>query len=201
MADDDDSTDDASTNTSEWTPPSKEDYEKLAGDLARTRAEAKDYRLKLKAAREAANGTSNSTPVSSGGGQPAIDLEAERRKWQQESDAKTERRIIGERARTALAAAGLVIPEGQNADQVIGRAVRMLDLDSCSLSDSGSVSGLDAELDALRAQYPGMFKSQRRSSVDSGTAGRSGSRDRETTGAKPSSANRLASRWQNGGRD
>jgi hypothetical protein len=200
MADDDDKTDDAGTED-EWTPPSKEDYEKLAGDLARTRAEAKDYRLKLKAAKEAANGTSNSTPVPSGGGQPAVDLEAERKKWQQEADAKTERRIIGERARTALAAAGLVIPDGQNADQVIGRAVRMMDLDSCSLTDGGSVSGLDAELDALRAQYPGMFKPARRTSVDSGTAGRSGSRDASTTGSKPNSATKLAARWQNGGRD
>jgi hypothetical protein len=200
MADDDDTgTENENENegTEDWKPPTKEEYDALVAKLGRTSSEAKEYRLKLKAEREKANGTSSNT-APAGSAAPAVDLEAERRKWQ----AETDKRIIGERARTALAASGLVIPEGQNADSVIGRAVRMLDLDSCTLSDSGSVSGLDSEIDALKAQYPGMFKTTRRSSgVDGGTAGRSGSRDSGTTGAKTTSASRLASRWQNGGRD
>jgi hypothetical protein len=196
--DDDTGTDDTGTED-DWTPPTREEFEKLKGDLGRTREEAKQHRLKLKAEREKASGNGSGATSAAPGGQPAIDLEGERRKWQ----AETDKRIIGERARTALAAAGLVIPDGQDSNAAISRAVRMMDLDSCALTDTGSVSGLDAELDSLRAMYPGMFKAARRTgaSVDGGTAGRSGASSTTTTGAKPSSAGKLAARWANGGKD
>ena len=193
--DDDDTMDDLDDNDSpggsgdededEYTPPSKEEWEKTQQALTKANGEAKKYRLRLKTEREKA-GQSAASDAATGGASPA-EVEKARKEAEREVMAKADSRIIKSEAKSALVAAGLV----DTSPDAVKRVVRMLDMDDLSVDDDGEVEGLDDAVRSLMSTTPALFRTKK---TVAKTGGGTGTRkDGAGAGtAKKSSASRLA---------
>lgn len=65
-------------------------------------------------------------------------------------------RLVRQAARAAFAEAGLALPAGRETEAV-ARAVRLLDVDSLTVDDEGTVVGLAEQVDSLRSDFPDLF--------------------------------------------
>jgi hypothetical protein len=146
MADDDTAQTDtgidppADTPSDDWTPPSKEDYEKLQKALAKANAEAKTRREQLQAAQR----------------QTEDDAGKAVREAQEAAEKKLKPVAVRAAAKAALLEAGYQNPTPER----LTRAVKQLDLDSIEIDDDGEVSGLAEQVAAVKADYPELFGSQ-----------------------------------------
>lgn len=70
-------------------------------------------------------------------------------------------RLVRSVARSAFLEAGLVLPK-DNADGVMGRVLKMLDLDDLDVADDGTVDGLTEQVAEIRRDFPEMFASTRK---------------------------------------
>jgi hypothetical protein len=103
-------------------------------------------------------------------------------------------RLVRSAAKGALTAAGLALPEGRE-QEVMARAIRLLDEDALTITDDGDVEGLAEQIESLRADFPDLFAPPRRASRAVQPADRPGS------AAPPkSTAELLAAQHLGGGR-
>jgi len=117
----------------EWTPPTKEEWDRQQAALTKANAEAKKRRLAQRKKVE-----------KDGDGEDAAE------KATAEAEQKYKARTIKFAARGALASAGV--------DQSkLNKAIRLLDLDDLDLSDDDEVDGLDDQIEELKEEFPELF--------------------------------------------
>lgn len=132
----------------EWTPPSKEEYDRVLARLNKVNAESKKHRLAAKAAKEAAEGA--------GGDDEA--LTAARK----EVEEKYRPMVLKSAVREGLKDAGLIGDPS--------RLLKLIDYSSIDIDDDGDVNAddLDEVITGLKGDYPELFKKNRPGSVDTG---------------------------------
>lgn len=119
----------------EWTPPTKEEHEALQAQLSKVNAESARRRVEL------------------------ADL-----KRQGESDAEKTQREAAEAAAarykpTAIkASAKTALLEAEARTDRVGALSGLLDLTKLDIDDNGDITGLDAEVTRVKADYPEFFK-------------------------------------------
>lgn len=118
----------------EWTPPTKEEWEKVQGTLRKRKEEAATARREAAAAREAAAGKGTD------------DAGKEAAKVQEASDNRA-RRAAG---LTALVEAGMTKAQAKD-------AVGLLKLKDLSVDEDGDVDGVEDAVGYLKEKFPGMF--------------------------------------------
>lgn len=121
----------------DWTPPTKDEHEKMQRALAKANAEAKDWRTKHKALAD----------------QHSTDAE----KTAQEQAEAAEKRFKPVAVRSAAKAAFLEAGLQGGTPERIARVVRMLDLDALDIDDDGDVTGLSEQVAAIKKDYPELF--------------------------------------------
>lgn len=127
-------TEDPTQEPEEWTPPTKEEWEKVTGTLAKRKEEAAAARREAAAAKEAAK----SQDASEAAKQVAAAQEA--------SDNRA-RRSAGI---TALVEAGMSRAQAKD-------ALGLLKLTDLEVDEDGDVDGVDDAVEELKKKFPGMF--------------------------------------------
>lgn len=128
---------DAPPEPPEWTPPTKDEHERMQRALAKANAEAKTHREKLTALQR----------------QNEDDAGKAAREQAEAAEKKYKPIAVRAAAKAAFLEAGL---QGGTPDRV-SRVVRMLDLDSIEIDDSGDVTGLVDQVAAIKKDYPELF--------------------------------------------
>jgi hypothetical protein len=121
----------------EWTPPTKDEHEKMQRALAKANAEAKTHREAVKALQaktEDADG-----------------------KAAREAAEAAEKRYKPVAVRSAAKAAFLEAGLQSATPDRVAKLVRMLDLDALTIDDDGDVTGLEAQVKAVKSDYPELF--------------------------------------------
>jgi hypothetical protein len=134
---------------SDWTPPSREDHERMKRTLAARKTEKLDLQRQLNEER-AKNAAA----------------ETETEKAIREAAEAGERRfkepLVRTAARAALIQAGaLASTEGdkEKGEAKLRRLLKLVDMNDVSVdSDTGEVLGLDEQVEAMQADYPELFK-------------------------------------------
>lgn len=145
MADDDTTQVDTGTDQDtdagqdDWTPPSKEDYEKVQKALAKANAEAKQRREQLQALQRQSEG----------------DAEKTAREAQEAAERKLKPVAVRAAAKAAFLEAGL-----QGGSERVAKMTKLLDLDALEIDDDGEVSGLAEQVATVKADYPELFGTQ-----------------------------------------
>lgn len=125
------------TDPPPWTAPTEAEWKRTQAALAKANNEAKTRREELAAARKA--------------------TEDDAGKAVREAAEAAEKRFkpvaVRSAARAAFVEAGLqgVTPER------VAKLVRMLDLDTLDVDDSGDVTGLDVQVASVKREYPELF--------------------------------------------
>lgn len=70
-------------------------------------------------------------------------------------------KLVRSAARSAFLEAGLVLPK-TNADGVMARVLKMLDLDDLDVADDGTVDGLAEQVAEIRGDFPELFATTRK---------------------------------------
>lgn len=147
MADDDSTTQDDTgtdqdnaTGQDDWTPPSKEEVDKLHKALAKANQEAKQRREQLQALQRQSEG----------------DSEKAVREAQEAAEKRLKPVAVRAAAKAALLEAGYQNPTSER----LTRAIRQLDLDALEIDDDGEVSGLADQVKAFKDDYPELFGTQ-----------------------------------------
>jgi hypothetical protein len=136
-----------------WTPPSREEWEKVTASLRETASESKRRKEKLREL-EAATATAE---------EKAAKEIAE--KATREAEGRWLPRVVASEARSALAGAGC---------KDVKRFARLVDTSTITFGDDGEPIGLDDQVAALKADYPEAFRKERATSGDE-TAAKPGS--------------------------
>lgn len=199
MADDEgkDDTGQDDDDQDDWTPPSKEEWERTTEALSKGNNEAKKWRLRAQGKDDKWSVPGWQKPDEDegaddeGGKKPAppkVNAEQVRREAEEETRAKIKPGLVAAAARDALRDAGLVVPAGKDkSDQAFKRALRLIDLGEIEVDEDGSVSGVDDQVRAVKRDYPELFAKKGGKAVDAG-AGSNGDPGTKTT----TSANRIA---------
>lgn len=124
----------------DWTPPSKEDYDKLQKALAKANAEAKQRREQLQAAQR--------------------QTEDDAGKAAREAVEAAEKRLKPVAVRAAAKAAFLEAGLQGGSDRV-AKMAKLLDLDALEIDDDGEVTGLADQVAAVKADYPELFSQEK----------------------------------------
>ena len=180
--DDSDEQDDSDEDKSEWTPPSKEEFEKLLAAKAKADSEAAARKRFL---RENGLDPKTGKPIS----KPKLvledldeddddseeDVEQTRKVVKGETKArsnkaferqlereiaKTERRVRDE-ATTLMAAVPEALSEAGWNGKNLSRMLRLLDLEEIHVDSDGEIDGLNEQIQELKADFPEFFKRQR----------------------------------------
>lgn len=163
----------------EWTPPSKEDWEKLNASATLARTEAANRRKWLKE-----HGIDPRTGKKLASDPPATDNKELQAAVQraEDSDARAKRSLTAA-VRRELRANGVV---SDMVDLALPR-IKMADLD---VDDDGDIDGLADQIDALKQKYPTLFtpKEEPAKKVSKSVAG---TVRKETTSKQPSFADLL----------
>lgn len=193
--DDDDDSDDADDSDDEdtkdsWTPPSKEEFEKILAAKAKADSEAAARKRFL---REAGLDPKTGKPVSKP--QVKFDLgldddddedededekprnrksdvspnstQLDPKKIQRELDRQLEREVARteqrerDRALTLLVAVPEALEDAGFNPKNLKRALKLLDLDSVTVDSDGEIEGLNEQIDELKADFPEFFKRTR----------------------------------------
>lgn len=131
----------------DWKPPTREEWEKVTGSLRDASGESAARKKKLRemeqklADLEAANATAEE--------RAALEL---KKRVLQEAEAQWRPRVVAAEARSALAAAGCKDP---------GRWAKLIDLSKVEIDGDGSITGVDEQVAAVKADYPEAFKRER----------------------------------------
>lgn len=126
----------------DWTPPSKEEHEKMTRTLAARKKERDDARRELAALKAGQTGGTGKT-------EPPADPEA-----------KTKRQA----GLAALTGAGLTKEQAKD-------AVRLLNLSGLEVDEDGDVDGIDDAVADLRTKFPGLFPRKAGGKVDTADRG------------------------------
>ncbi|MEV4604810.1 hypothetical protein AB0K15_46605 [Amycolatopsis sp. NPDC049253] len=125
------------TATEEWTPPTKAEYEALQAKLSQTNAESAKRRVELKELQK----------------QHETDAEKTKREAAEAAAALYKPTAVKASARAAL------LEADAKTDRVAALA-GLLDVSKLDIDDSGGITGLEAEVKRVKAEYPEFFKSE-----------------------------------------
>lgn len=155
--DNDDVTDvDDDLETEEWSPPSKEEWDRVVTEAKKANSEAATRKRLLRDLGYDKNGQKVDGSASA----------EENRSSQPASDAKAIEHGLAakfEAIYSGLAGAG--VPAGQ-----LGRLARFIDTNSVVIDEDG-VEGLTEQIDSLKADYPELFKRPRQKAPDANVVG------------------------------
>lgn len=155
--DDGPDTDDADDAEDDWTPPSREEWERVQKSLTDANAEAKKHRLAAREAKRTARSAARTAEKAPDGSPQQDEAEAVARA-KQEAAEEAERRYkpaaIRSAAEAKLIKAGLQDPT----DRRIAKLVKRLDMDDIDVDlDTGAVDGLDDQIEELRDDFAELF--------------------------------------------
>lgn len=176
---DDVETDAVETTEDVWTPPSKEDWEKLNASATLARTEAANRRKWLKEHGIDPRTGKKLAPDVSPAENPDIKAALQRA---EESDQKALRSLTAA-VRRELRVAGVV---ADMVDLALPR-IKLADLD---IDDDGDIDGLTEQLDSLRTKFPTLF-APKEESVKKVTKSAVGTARKETSSKQPSFADML----------
>jgi hypothetical protein len=138
----------------------------LKAKLTKANANARKHRLARAALQAGGTGTGSGTGTGTGTQPPKpgpakkdgpVDQAALLTQLKSEMQAEADQKELVRTAAEALVEAGLVLPTDKVARRrALNKAVRMLELDGADVDD------VDDEVDALKAEMPGLFKAPRR---------------------------------------
>lgn len=158
---------------------------KAAGD--RTRREAEAWRKKAtgKVAPPPKPKTAP-VPANKNGTFTKEELDAQREEAREDGRSGLMPTLIRTAAEGRLERAGLSLPEDGDAREAkLTRVIKLIDTDTVEVDDNGRLIGLDDAVDALKADYPELFKGKARAPRPGNTSGGKG------TGGKPKTATEL----------
>jgi len=141
-----------------WTPPSKEEWERMQAAVAKANADQKAAREAALAAAKAAGATE---------AEQAAKLAAE-----QAAEAKYRPIIIDKAATAALVAAGADKPD---------RLLALIDKGKVTINADGSVVGLEAEIASLKKEWPELFRKPTPTAGQVGAPNTGGAAPKKTT--------------------
>ncbi len=156
------------TDTGEWKPPSKDDWDKAQRRLKKLELDSKRNAAKAKEAEERANKKPETSP------------EEVERAAEAKAREKVKPRLVRAEARAKFAEAGLK-------EDRFARAFAMLNLDDLDVDDSDDVHGLEDAIAELKADIPELF-TRKRNGVQVDAADRSG----DGNGKPKTSAEKMA---------
>lgn len=168
----------------EWTPPTREDYEKLLNSKRAANKEAMDRRRFLEAhgidwktgERHGADegereGDEPKTPTTSPKTESA-------KRAAERAAAKVELKYKPAVAKLAVKNA---LADAGWAGKDLGLVMKLIDLDDVSVDDDGEITGVSDQIEALKAEFPSWFKKKRDPNAETGGA-------REVDGGKGKTA-------------
>lgn len=132
----------ASTEATEWTPPTQQDWDNVQLALKKARQDA----------RQAKRGAKE--PVEGSEGAP--DLVKATADATAAAEARYKPIVVKSAARAAFAEAGLVI-QADKPDAAMARAIRLLDLADIDVTEDGTVDGLAEQVAEIKAEFPELF--------------------------------------------
>jgi hypothetical protein len=165
-------------DTPEWTPPSREDHEKLQAALGRAQREAAERRRLLRD-----NGIDPRTGKKSDGADPASDdptpapaaPQVDKVALKRAVDAAVEKAVATTELRYRPALEKHAVKAALDTAGVDpsyrGLIARSLDLSELDFDDEGNAVGLDDQIASLKVQYPQVFKKTAASGVPRRTGG------------------------------
>jgi len=139
----------------EWTPPTKEEWEKTRKALADANGEAKTYRLKLRETRQAARAKAEEK-------QPGATDKVDKKEVAEavaEAVAAAEKKLKPGLVRST-AVAGLIKLglDPETPDPKLTKLLKTLDLDDIDVEDDGTIQGLDDQLAEIKDDFPELFE-------------------------------------------
>lgn len=147
----DEDNEDTDKDADEWTPPTRDEVERMQKALAEANAEAKRNRLRLRELRRG----QRTTEAKQGSG---ADDGADTARAVQEAAEAAERKFkpvaVRAAARAKFLEAGLD-PEDKGA---MSRLLRLVDMDEVDLDDDGDPVGLDEQIDDIKDDFPRLFE-------------------------------------------
>jgi hypothetical protein len=132
----------------EWTPPSREEWERVRRTMAARKQEKLDVQRQLNEFRDKFR-----------------EQETETEKAVREAEEKAEARYkpiaVRKAVRAALVEAGATAAtdgDKEKTEARIARLMKLIDVGDLSIDDDGEVLGVDEQIDGLRADYPELFE-------------------------------------------
>lgn len=134
----------------EWTPPTKAEYEAVQAKLSAANAESAGRRTKIAELTK----------------QNETDADKAKREADEAATARYKPTAVKASARSALL-------EADAKTDRVGALAGLVDVSKLDIDDNGAVTGLDAEVKRVKAEYPEFFKSEEDTKVKPGklTAG------------------------------
>lgn len=169
--------DDDPFTKADGTPFTRKDHSALQEALKKSRKEARDHAAEVTRLTAAAGGKDVSAAIADADQRAA-------EKWKP--------LLVTASARGLFAEAGLTLPDGR-VDEVLGRAMRLLDSDALTVGEGGHIEGLKEQIEEIRTDFPELFR---------GAAGRTAApriqaADKRSVVAPLSPAEQLAARLLN----
>ncbi|QKV74543.1 phage scaffolding protein [Amycolatopsis sp. Hca4] len=121
----------------EWKPPTKAEWEAQQAELSRVNAESASRRVKLKELQQ----------------QNETDAEKAKREADEAAAARYKPTAVKASARAALL-------EADAKTDRVGALAGLLDVSKLDIDDKGQITGLDAEVKRVKAEYPEFFKAE-----------------------------------------
>ncbi|MEV6908013.1 phage scaffolding protein [Amycolatopsis sp. NPDC051071] len=121
----------------EWKPPTKAEWEAREAELSRVNAESAGRRVKLKELEQ-----KNET-----------DTDKAKREAEEAAAARFKPTAIKASAKSALL-------EAEAKTERVGALAGLLDVSKLDIDDKGEITGLDAEVKRVKAEYPEFFKAE-----------------------------------------
>ncbi|MFJ1764037.1 phage scaffolding protein [Amycolatopsis sp. NPDC088138] len=128
---------DKDTATQEWKPPTKQEWEAREAELSRVNAESAKRRVELKELKQ----------------KNESDAEKASREAEETAAARYKPTAVRAGARAALL-------EAEAKTERVTALAGLLDMSKLDIDDKGEITGLDAEVKRVRAEYPEFFKSE-----------------------------------------
>lgn len=197
--DDVDETETEETEEEEFTPPTKEEWERTTASLKKGNDEAKKWRLRAQGKDEKwsvpgwqkAQTEDEDTEDEKPAAKPKrklVDENAIRREAEEAALAKAKPGLVKAAAKDAFKAAGLLLPEKGDGSSALARAFRLLDLEAIDVDEEGDVAGIEDQVKAVKRDYPELFARRGARAVNAGAgSGQDGAGTKTET-----SANKLA---------
>lgn len=157
------------TGASDYTPPSRDEWERVQAALAKANAEAKKHRLRARDLEK---------------GKPEDQNDDSEAKAREAAEARYKPIVVKAAARAALMEAGV------GSDRV-GKLMRLIDMSDVDVDEDGEVLGLGGQIETIKTDYPELFEEKRKA-----RAPRVNGADRPGAPVPKSSADRIAQMLQ-----
>lgn len=123
------------TEAEEWTPPTRAEYEALTAKLSKVNAESAERRLALKELQK----------------QHETDADKAQREAREAAAALYKPTAVKASARAALL-------EADARTDRVGALAGLIQMSALDIGEDGEITGLDAEIKRVKAEYPEFFK-------------------------------------------